>query len=171
MNIYVKVHVPDDLTRAGTYRKFAEAILKKAFGKDSLADRYNVMSIHGDSGEILQEIEIDLHGVLKVVGGISFYDSKGKLYQLIIADYHGACLMLYELEDDKAYFHGALSGIELDRFNFAHPGHSFSYCRRVYRKMTGKEVFSLIKKDKYTYSTCEKIESARKAGKPPKLGR
>lgn len=165
MNIFVKIHVLDKEKKSGTTKKFAENLLKKTFQDKKQIDNFSIMTILDDSGGILQEIEIDLHGILPVIGGISFHNSKGKEYNLIVADYHGACLMLYELVDDKAYFHGALSGVELDRYSRTQSGGSFKYYNRIYKKLSAKEISAPIKRDKYVYSTCEKIESARKSGK------
>lgn len=162
MKVQIEVNVPDtknEKTLKQNWKKSSK-IVSKIKNIPGIKD-VKVINILDDSGVPIQEIDIDLFGSLKILGGFSFIDSTQKKYNLIVVD-EGASYLLFEVDNNKALFHGALTGMEEDRFFKSKPGQKFSYYRRIYTKLTTKEINTLVCPiATYKYDTADKVESPR----------
>lgn len=152
-----------DITTRSSALKLLEKIRETINKSDKSIQNISLCGLVDDEGKQIHEINIDLYGILRVEGAIIFRESSGIAHTLIVVD-EGASYLLFELIEDKAFFHGALTGIELDGFLSSVPGKRFSYYRRVYKKLADKHIFDLIDPYKvYRYETGEAFESPRKA--------
>jgi hypothetical protein len=111
------------------------------------------------------QINIDLYGIMRVIGGVSYSTCMG-VVQLILVD-EGASLLLFQLKKcdglDKALFHGGLNGTEFKRFQATSPGHFFNYYKRVYRKLPMREVVLIVDPSIiFYYDTPKTIDDPRK---------
>jgi len=95
-----------------------------------------------DKTEPVVQIAIDLHGILRVVGGVSI-QYKDKKINLILVD-EGASYLLFRLTGKEAVFQGGFNGSELKRFWETNEGSYFSYYRRVYYKLSMETVRKLV---------------------------
>jgi hypothetical protein len=115
-----------------------------------------------DNGELFIQINIDLHGIMRVIGGVSYYNKASELIELILVD-EGASFLLFQIKNNIAFFYGGLNGVEFKRFNETDPGHHFNYYRRKYTKLTMQEVDRLVDQKKiYYYDTPKTVDDPRK---------
>lgn len=149
--------VSDKIASGNIYTKVKN--LLKTIGTDVI-----IKKIVSANGNPTIDINIELFGSVRVLGGFSFKNSKGKEIVNVIVD-EGASHLLFELNNSekKAYFHGALTGLENERFFNTKPGGFFSYYRRKYKKLKEIYLFKLIDQSTvYSYDTAEKQESPRR---------
>lgn len=171
MKLIVEIKIASNFFRdkkgkTPTFYATALSLLDKLFVSNSFVQKISLLTLIDDNDETLHEIVIDLFGVLRVVGAVAFNDSTGTTHRLLVVD-EGASYLLFELKDNKALFQGALTGMELDSFESKKPGHTFSYYRRVYKKLRDKQISELIDPTLiYQYDTGERFESPRKASRP-----
>ncbi len=167
MRITVQFEVPDhsmaEVKKVRTMRGIAEGIVQSFIDSDSRIGQARVVSLKDDHGQIFHEVHIDMLGILRVVGGYMFQDSTGREYKMILVDDGGTSNLIFELRDKQAFFYGALTGLELERFNSSTAGGYFSYYNRMYKKLSMKEVGELINHGiEYRHEPGDALESARK---------
>lgn len=170
MEFNIKVPIPASFTEEAaknlqTIYQYAETHLSAFLKIDTL----DVVPKTGplefsiiDNGEPFIQINIDLHGILRVIGGVSYLSKTEKTIKLILVD-EGASFLLFKIEDTKALFYGGLNGTEFKRFQSTESNKCFNYYRRQYRKLTMQEVSGLVNpRIKYYYDTPKEIEDPRK---------
>jgi hypothetical protein len=170
MKIIVEIDVSpgffqDKRRKKPTIRETALNLVSRISESDRNIRSATLNGLVDEGGKQVHEINIDLYGVMRVAGAIAFNESTGVTHTLLVVD-EGASYLLFELDGDRALFHGALTGMELDGFESRCPGRKFSYYRRVYKKLSDNHIFALIDPTKiYRYDTGEPFESPRKAVK------
>jgi hypothetical protein len=116
------------------------------------------------------QINIDIMGILPVVGGVSYQSSEGKI-NLLLVDEGVACL-LFRLVNKKALFYGGLNGLEFQRFQQNKPGDTFKYYRRIYQKLSMKEIDGMVDKNViYYYDTPMTVDNPRKKNENKRVGK
>ena len=115
-----------------------------------------------NSGEPFVQINIDLRGIMRVVGGVSYHTKAKELIKLVLVD-EGASFLLFQIQGKKALFYGGLNGTEFKRFLTTKPGQSFKYYQRTYTKLSMQEVKDLVDPTIiYYHDVPEKVEDPRK---------
>ena len=114
-----------------------------------------------DKGEPFVQINVDLHGIMRVIGGIEYSSQKEEIKLLLVDE--GASFLLFQLKGKKALFYGGLNGTEFKRFQDTQPNEYFNYYRRKYRKLTMHEINELVYPGTtYYYDTPDNVEDPRK---------
>ena len=115
-----------------------------------------------DDEEPFIQINIDLRGIMRVVGGVSYRTKTKELLKLIMVD-EGAALLLFQIKGKKALFHGGLNGTEFKRFLNTKPGQNFGYYQRTYTKLTMQEVKDLVDSNiVYYHDVPDNVEDPRR---------
>ena len=159
MEVNIKFTVNDDVCKkAADYKVTAHQYILSDL--ETYTKDLKNLSITTD-GEPFIQINIDLHGILKVIGGLFYLINNLKSKTLLLVD-EGASYLLFRVDEKKAIFCGGLNGTELHRFLETKPGGSFRYYKRVYHKLYMTEVQKLVDPAIVYYYDTEEVDNPRK---------